>query len=140
MATSVTKSSGSRPADEGGESACWAHLVCPECGAIESDGHRVGCSSVGGVAEADRAEQHTVHRIIVWIAIMVPAFAAFFALLVFIAVHIAGVAAGAPVAMGAGAGALAGIFFGMWVGVVVSVSELEHSNLVLRAPADSSAP
>jgi hypothetical protein len=26
-------------ADEGGESACWAHLVCPGCGALESEGH-----------------------------------------------------------------------------------------------------
>jgi hypothetical protein len=29
--------------DEGGDSACWAHLICPECGAIETDGHRPGC-------------------------------------------------------------------------------------------------
>ncbi len=29
--------------DEGGEAACWAHLVCPECGAIEAEGHREGC-------------------------------------------------------------------------------------------------
>jgi uncharacterized protein YeaO (DUF488 family) len=29
---------------EGGESACWAHLVCPECGAMTSEGHRAGCS------------------------------------------------------------------------------------------------
>ena len=27
----------------GGEAACWAHLVCPECGAMESEGHRLGC-------------------------------------------------------------------------------------------------
>jgi hypothetical protein len=29
--------------DAGGEAACWAHLVCPECGAITSEGHRDGC-------------------------------------------------------------------------------------------------
>ena len=23
--------------DAGGESACWMHLVCPECGAVVSD-------------------------------------------------------------------------------------------------------
>jgi uncharacterized protein YeaO (DUF488 family) len=32
------------PDDEGGEAACWAHLVCPECGAIEAEGHRAGCA------------------------------------------------------------------------------------------------
>jgi uncharacterized protein YeaO (DUF488 family) len=33
--------------DEGGEPACWAHLVCPECGAMESEGHREGCGLRG---------------------------------------------------------------------------------------------
>ncbi|TAN19855.1 MAG: hypothetical protein EPN30_11430 [Actinomycetota bacterium] len=32
------------PIIESGDAACWAHLVCPECGAIETDGHRNGCS------------------------------------------------------------------------------------------------
>ena len=27
----------------GGNPACWAHLVCPDCGAIETEGHRAGC-------------------------------------------------------------------------------------------------
>lgn len=27
----------------GGDPACWAHLVCPECGAVEGGGHRDGC-------------------------------------------------------------------------------------------------
>lgn len=30
--------------DEGGDTACWAHLVCLECGAVEAEGHRDGCS------------------------------------------------------------------------------------------------
>ncbi len=30
---------------EGGEPACWAHLVCAECGAVTSEGHRQGCRS-----------------------------------------------------------------------------------------------
>ena len=31
------------PAEEGGEPACFAHLVCPECGAVVSEGHAPGC-------------------------------------------------------------------------------------------------
>lgn len=30
---------------EGGDPVCWAHLVCDECGAITTEGHRVGCSA-----------------------------------------------------------------------------------------------
>ena len=28
----------------GGESACYAHLVCEECGAVTTEGHRPSCS------------------------------------------------------------------------------------------------
>jgi hypothetical protein len=29
---------------EGGDPVCWAYLVCDECGAITTEGHRAGCS------------------------------------------------------------------------------------------------
>jgi uncharacterized protein YeaO (DUF488 family) len=32
------------PEEIGGEPACFAHLVCPECGAVTTEGHRPGCS------------------------------------------------------------------------------------------------
>ena len=32
---------------EGGETACWAHLVCPECGAMTTEGHRPSCTFGG---------------------------------------------------------------------------------------------
>jgi uncharacterized protein YeaO (DUF488 family) len=28
---------------EGGDAACWANLLCPECGAVTTEGHREGC-------------------------------------------------------------------------------------------------
>ena len=28
----------------GGDPVCWAHLLCPECGAVMGDSHRPGCS------------------------------------------------------------------------------------------------
>lgn len=36
--------------DEGGDSACWAHLVCTQCGALESEGHHAACTSNGSLA------------------------------------------------------------------------------------------
>ena len=35
------------PEEIGGDPACFAHLVCPECGAVTTEGHRPGC----GLAE-----------------------------------------------------------------------------------------
>lgn len=29
--------------DEGGDPVCYAHLVCADCGAVTSEGHRAGC-------------------------------------------------------------------------------------------------
>ncbi len=31
--------------DAGGDAACWAHLVCPQCGAMVSEGHAPGCAA-----------------------------------------------------------------------------------------------
>jgi uncharacterized protein YeaO (DUF488 family) len=36
------------PAAAGGEPACYAHLVCPECGAVSTEGHHPGCSAQTG--------------------------------------------------------------------------------------------
>jgi uncharacterized protein YeaO (DUF488 family) len=30
--------------EEGGEAACFAHLVCPECDSVVTEGHNRGCS------------------------------------------------------------------------------------------------
>jgi len=35
------------PDEEGGDAVCWAHLVCLECGAVTTEGHRPGCQSAG---------------------------------------------------------------------------------------------
>ena len=37
--------------ETGGESACFAHLVCPECGAVTTEGHRPGCDLAEGKPE-----------------------------------------------------------------------------------------
>jgi hypothetical protein len=40
----ATQAAGSGEAVDGGDPACWAFLVCEECGAVVSEGHRAGCS------------------------------------------------------------------------------------------------
>jgi hypothetical protein len=42
MVTGTRSANGS--ADEGGEAACFANLVCPECGAVTTEGHQAGCA------------------------------------------------------------------------------------------------
>jgi hypothetical protein len=37
--------------EEGGDPVCWAHLVCLECGAVTTEGHRPGCQSAGIATE-----------------------------------------------------------------------------------------
>lgn len=34
-------------ASEAGDRVCWAFLVCEECGAVTSEGHRPECSQAG---------------------------------------------------------------------------------------------
>jgi hypothetical protein len=46
---------------EGGDAACWANLVCEECGAVRTEGHRDGCRSAapppgGGLPEGSLPE------------------------------------------------------------------------------------
>lgn len=40
---SLTVTEPTLPDDEGGETACWAHLVCPECGMLTADGDHPLC-------------------------------------------------------------------------------------------------
>jgi hypothetical protein len=40
----ATQAAGSGELGDGGDPACWACLVCEECGAVVSEGHRTGCS------------------------------------------------------------------------------------------------
>ena len=40
---------------DGGDPACWACLVCQECGAVISEGHSPGCSQVSQPAGRPRA-------------------------------------------------------------------------------------
>ncbi|MGH3402277.1 MAG: hypothetical protein ACRDRJ_07145 [Streptosporangiaceae bacterium] len=44
---------GERYKERGGEAACWAHLVCPDCGAMESEGHRPECPASRPRSPAD---------------------------------------------------------------------------------------
>lgn len=55
---------------EGGDAACWAHLVCPECGAIEAGGHREPCHLRAGRVDVVRVYEdpgrlHDERRVLV---------------------------------------------------------------------------
>jgi hypothetical protein len=43
--------------DSGGDPVCWAHLVCPQCGAMESAGHRQVCPAAPAPAAAGAGQQ-----------------------------------------------------------------------------------
>jgi hypothetical protein len=43
-ATEAQSTARSGEVADGGDPACWACLVCQECGAVVSEGHRAGCS------------------------------------------------------------------------------------------------
>lgn len=43
-ASEAQSAAGPGEAVDGGDPACWACLVCQECGAMVSEGHRAGCS------------------------------------------------------------------------------------------------
>jgi uncharacterized protein YeaO (DUF488 family) len=43
LARLLRQSAGEGGAGEGGEAACFAHLVCPECGAVVTEGHAAAC-------------------------------------------------------------------------------------------------
>jgi len=44
MADSVSEPPELEEEREGGDPACWAGIVCQECGAVISEGHLAGCS------------------------------------------------------------------------------------------------
>lgn len=88
---------------------------------------RPGISQTPPLESADHAaERHLVRRMIIGVAIMVPAGAALLALVVGLAVVSTGAPIAGPIAIGAGTGVLAGIFWGMWLGFVASASEFEE--------------
>ena len=46
----------------GGDPACWAGLVCQECGAVISEGHRSGCSQAEQPVLGGPEDIAPVHR------------------------------------------------------------------------------
>ncbi len=54
-ASQARSPAGSGQAEDGGDPACWACLVCEECGAVVSEGHRAGCSHSSQPASPLRA-------------------------------------------------------------------------------------
>jgi uncharacterized protein YeaO (DUF488 family) len=41
------------PDEIGGEAACFAHLICPDCGAVTTEGHRPDCDLAGKASDGN---------------------------------------------------------------------------------------
>jgi hemoglobin len=56
---SPPRAASTRVVDEGGESACWWHLLCPECGRLVDAEHaRRGCNTAAGTASSSDAHPY----------------------------------------------------------------------------------
>jgi hypothetical protein len=50
--------------DEGGEAACYAHLLCPECSAVITDSPSVSTRAPAGVAKCSHFEGSGPQRVL----------------------------------------------------------------------------
>jgi hypothetical protein len=62
MEETVSKGQDDSLPAEGGDSACWAHLVCPGCGAITSEAHREGCELARNLSKPVLVETNWIRK------------------------------------------------------------------------------